>query len=238
MAIDVTCAKCHTRFQVSEKFAGKSGPCPKCKATIKIPELKDQVVIHAPEDFGPKTATGEAVFRPIARTEVKLGTPQIAAIVGSVLVVLIVAIVLRVQFAGKPVPPLITILGSILLGPPLAFAAYTFLRDDELEPYRGTEVILRSLACGLAFAAIWGAYWYVFAQLYPKQPPGWQPNWQVMAVVVPVMIALGAFAALASFELELTNAALNYALYLAVTVLLRVVIMGPQAAHWVPTPGP
>ena len=61
MAIDVTCIKCHTRFQVSEKFAGKSGPCPKCKNTIKIPELKDQVVIHAPEVSGTKTATGQPV---------------------------------------------------------------------------------------------------------------------------------------------------------------------------------
>ena len=146
--------------------------------------------------------------------------------------VLVAAIVLRVQFSGKPIPPLVTILGSILLGPPLAFAGYTFLRDDELEPFRGTEVILRSLACGLVFAAIWGAYWFVFAYLYPKPPPGWQPNWQIMAAVVPVMIGLGAVAAQASLELEITSGALNYALYLAVTVLLRVIIMGPQSAHW------
>src|SRR5215831_12437191 len=98
MAIDVTCTKCHTRFQVSEKFAGKSGPCPKCKATIKVPELTEQVKIHAPEDYGPKTTTGQPVFKPIARTEVTLQVPQIAAIVGSVLVVLIVVVVLRVQF--------------------------------------------------------------------------------------------------------------------------------------------
>jgi hypothetical protein len=122
-----------------------------------------------------------------------------------------------------------------LLGPPLAFAGYTFLRDDELEPYRGTEILLRSLACGLVFAAIWGAYWYVFAYLNPKPPVGWQPNWQFMAAVVPIMVGIGAVAAQASFELELTSAALNYALYLGVTVLLRVIIMGPQAAHWIAT---
>src|SRR6185436_13582165 len=116
----------------------------------------------APEAAGPKTATGQPVFMPIARKEVRLTTPQIAIIVGSVLVVLIVAIVLRVQFHGKNVPQLITILGAVLLGPPLAFATYTFLRDDELEPFRGNEVLVRSLACGLVFAAIWGAYWFIF----------------------------------------------------------------------------
>src|SRR5262245_31098581 len=209
MAIDVTCPSCHTRFQVSEKFAGKSGPCPKCKATIKIPDKKDEVVIHAPEVSGPKDSAGVAVLKPIARKEVRLQTPQIVAIVGSVLVVLIAALVLRMQFKGGPVPPLVTRRGSTLLGPPLAYAGYTVLRADELEPYRGTEVLLRALACGLVYAAIWGAYWLVFAYLNPKPPPSWQPSWQIMAAVVPIMIGIGAFAAQASFELELTTGALH-----------------------------
>src|SRR5437773_846142 len=221
MAIDVTCPSCHTRFQVSDKFAGKSGPCPKCKKTIKVPDKKDEVVIHAPEVSGPTDSMGQAVLKPISRTEVRLQVPQIAAIIGSVLVVLIVAVVLRFQFKGGAVPPLITILGSILLGPPLAFAGYTFLRDDELEPYRGREVILRSLPCGLTYAAIWGAYWLVFAYWYNFKPlPTVEPNWQIMAAVVPAMVAAGAVAAQASLEFELTTAALHYALYLISTVLL------------------
>ncbi len=233
MAIDVTCVKCHTRFQVSEKFAGKSGPCPKCKAIIKIPEAKEQVVIHAPEVGGTKTATGQPIFTPIKRTEVKLAVPQIAIIVGSVLVVLIATLVMRFQFPGGKIPQLVTILGSILLGPPLAFAAYTFLRDDELEPYRGTEVLLRSLACGLAFAAIWGAYWLIFAYWYDWKPlPAAEPNWQIMAAVVPIMIAAGAFASQASFELEVTTGALHYGLYFVATVLLRLIMgMDPKWMH-------
>src|SRR5206468_717565 len=98
MAIDVTCPSCHTRFQVSDKFAGKSGPCPKCKATIKIPDKTQEVVIHAPEVSGPTDSKGQAVLKPIARKEVRLQMPQIVAIIGSVLVVLIVAVVLRMQF--------------------------------------------------------------------------------------------------------------------------------------------
>src|SRR5437764_1703089 len=119
MAIDVTCPSCHTRFQVSEKFAGKSGPCPKCKTTIKVPEKKDEVVIHAPEDYGPKTTTGQMVFKPIARTEVKLQVPQIAAIVGSVIVVLVGALILRSAFPDKHSAAFQTImgLGAALLGP-------------------------------------------------------------------------------------------------------------------------
>ncbi len=230
MAIDVTCVACKTRFQVSEKFAGKSGPCPKCKAVIKIPEKKDEVVIHGGDDFGPKSTTGQPDFKPIARTEVKLQTPQIVIIVGSVVLVLILALVLRMQFPGGKVPQLVTILGSILLGPALAFAGYTFLRDDELEPYRGTEVMLRALACGLAFAAIWGAYWFVFSYWNDWKPlrPG-EPNWQIMAAVVPAMIALGALASQASFEFELTTGALHYSMYLITTVILRLIMgMDPK----------
>lgn len=37
MPILVTCPGCKAQFNVSEKFAGKTGPCPKCKAPIKIP---------------------------------------------------------------------------------------------------------------------------------------------------------------------------------------------------------
>jgi predicted Zn finger-like uncharacterized protein len=231
MAIDVTCPSCHTRFQVSEKFAGKSGPCPKCKKTIKVPELKEQVVIHAPEVSGPVDSKGVAVLKPISRTEVRLSMPMIAGIVGAIAAVLIAAVAIRVAYPGGKVPDFMTILGSILLGPPLAFAGYTFLRDDEFEPYRGVEVLIRSLACGLVYAAIWGAYWLVFAYFNNWNPPsGWQPSWQIMAAVVPVMVALGAFAAQASYELELTTGALHYSLYLISTVVLRF-IMGMDP-HW------
>jgi hypothetical protein len=230
MAIDVTCAACKTRFQVSDKFAGKSGPCPKCKAIIKVPEKKDEVVIHAPEESGPKDSQGVAVLKPLARQEVRLQVPQIAIIIGSIAVVLIIAVVLRVQFPGGKIPELITILGAALLGPPIAFAGYTFLRDDELAPFRGPEVLLRSLACGLVWAAIWGAFWLIFAYWYDWKVPTGEPNWQVMAAVVPVMIAIGAFASQASFELEITTGALHYAMYLGATVILRL-IMG-MSPHW------
>jgi hypothetical protein len=123
-------------------------------------------------------------------------------------------------------------LGAALLGPLLAFAAYTFLRDDELEPYRGTEVLLRALACGLEYAAIWGGYCFVFAYLNPKPPSGWQPSWPVMAAVVPIMVAIGAVAAQASFELELTTGAFHYAVYLVTTLILRVIIFDPKNVHW------
>jgi hypothetical protein len=226
MAIDVTCPSCLTRFQVSEKFAGKQGPCPKCKKVIKVPDKKAEVVIHAPEVSGPTDSKGQAVLKPISRKEVRLSTMQIVTIVGSVVLVLIIAFVLRIVFHGKDSQELrlITSLGAILLGPPLAFAGYTFLRDDELEPYRGTQILIRSLACGAVYGAIWGIFWLVFLYLNVT------PTWPMMAAVIPVMVGIGAVASQASLDFELGTGALHYAMYLASTVILRLALS--MQPHW------
>src|SRR5437773_10569668 len=82
MAIVVVCPTCHARFQVSEKFAGQKGPCPKCKNPINIPKLEDEVKIHAPEEFGAggKDAKGRPVLKPIERVEAKVN-PVVTVIV-------------------------------------------------------------------------------------------------------------------------------------------------------------
>ena len=51
MSIPVICRGCHARFKVSDKFAGKSGACPKCKATINVPTKEEEVKVHAPAEF-------------------------------------------------------------------------------------------------------------------------------------------------------------------------------------------
>ncbi|NND99518.1 MAG: hypothetical protein HKN47_19560, partial [Pirellulaceae bacterium] len=69
MPIQVTCPKCLKRFQVSDKFAGKEGPCPNCKHVIKVPDASEEVVIHAPADDAPKDKSGKSVLKPITRQE-------------------------------------------------------------------------------------------------------------------------------------------------------------------------
>jgi hypothetical protein len=219
MAIDVVCTGCKTRFQVSEKFAGKKGPCPKCKTVITIPAKNEEVVIHAPEPSGPVDSTGKAVLEPIFREEVRVTTPMIVGIVASIVVVLLMALVLRLN-APKPgqIAPVLTILGAIVLAPPLALAGYTFLRDDELAPHRGMTLVLRLIAPSIVYPLLWGLYWVVFAYLDIK------PEMLAMVVVLPAMIAIGAFTAQMSLDLEFGQGALHYALYLAATVLLRLLM--------------
>ncbi len=269
MAIDVTCASCKTRFQVSDKFAGKQGPCPKCKKIITVPSKKDEVVIHVPES-GPKDSKGQLVLKPIARKETRLTPVHIGVIVGSIVLLLLLSLVLRISFrkdlrmpetaaqGAKGSPPktkeptpagadkkaadkagdktaavnidvpfllqVILALGAILLAPAIAFAGYTFLRNDELEPYRGMALWLRLAIFALAYPAMWAVYSGVFVYL------GINPPLMALAIVVPLLILAGAFVAHVTLDLEYGTALLHCCMYLSATVLLRLIIGLPP--HW------
>ena len=214
MPIRVICPGCHASFSVSDQFAGKEGPCPKCKQKIKIPEVSDDVVVHAPEAYGPKDSAGNSVLRPLSRDEAKFSWLFAVGIGVAVVASFIVAAVLRTM-DDKPLA--LIVIGAIALGSALSIGGYSFLRNDELEPYRGTSLLIRSLICGLVYAILWGVYgWAVKDYLFDGQIELFQ-----MVIVVTPMFLVGAFTSVASFEIEFGNGALHYGLYLLVTVLLR-----------------
>ena len=130
MPIRVTCNKCHTRFNVSEKFAGKEGPCPKCKTVIKVPE-RQEVVIAVPDD-APKDSAGRSLIKPITRKETKLTSVQITLIAVSIIGYLLAALILRVMNDGdiSKYPWWLNYLAAIVIAPPIVYSAYTFLRDQ------------------------------------------------------------------------------------------------------------
>lgn len=215
MTIQVVCPGCKKRFSVDDKFAGKQGPCPKCKTVIKIPEKTDDVVVHEPESFGPKGKKGRAVLKPIERTETKF-SPVIAGVAaGASLLVLLIAVLFRDQ-----APTGLLVLGAILLAPPLVWAGYAFLRDDEFEPFVGRELWIRVGACSLVYALLWGLVPLIAG--YGLQLD--QLELIHMAFLAPVLIGLGAFTAYASLDFDFGMGAMHYGLYLSVTVLLRLVL--------------
>lgn len=276
MPIDVTCTSCKTRFQVSEKFAGKQGPCPKCKTIITVPSKKDEVVIHAPEMSGPKDSKGVLVLKPLARKETRLTPVNIGIIVGSIVLLLVASLVLRITYAkdlkmpetarqgakggapktkektppavdktgkekpnaatdspavGITVPPALQFilgLGAVLLAPAIAFAGYTFLRNDELEPYRGTALYVRLLIISAAYPLLWGIYWGLFAYFSGSFEGG--PPLMALAIVVPLLILGGAFVAHVTLDIEYGTALVHCSMYLTITVLLRLIIGLPP--HW------
>jgi hypothetical protein len=108
--------------------------------------------------------------------------------------------------------------GAVLLGPAIALGGYSFLRDSELEPYRGQALWVRVLIVGLVYALIWGIVEY-WIKGYFLDVPTFE-TFQ-LAIVLPGMVGVGAFAAHAALDLDGATAALHYGFYLLVTILLR-----------------
>lgn len=217
MAIQVTCPSCLKRFSVSDKFAGRTGPCPSCEKPINIPELTDEVVIHAPEDSGPKDSAGVAVLKPIRRKEVSLSLPVILGAAFGAFA--LIAVAFGMGLSGEQPATPVLVIGSLLLAPPLVLVGYWFLHNDELEGFRGRGLLIRCGICSLAFAFIWGIYGHV---------PGYVSGYSSMSetsgldliIFVPLMIILGTIVSVAALELEVVQGFMHYVLYLSVTLLL------------------
>jgi hypothetical protein len=230
MPIHVICPTCHARFKVGDQHAGKTGACPKCKGQIKIPEAGDEVIIHAPEsEAGAKDAKGRNVLKPLKRKEAKFKLNTALVVGGAVILTIAIAFLIghsREQFGDKLVYVLAG--GAVLLGPPLAYAGYSFLRDDELEAYRGVDLLVRCLASGAVYALLWGVYWFLGYQVWGSEAytiTGLE-LWQ-LGVLLGVMIGIGTFTAFVCFDLDPITAFFHYSLYLASALLLRLVMMLP-----------
>ncbi|MEM7314359.1 MAG: hypothetical protein AAF497_14520 [Planctomycetota bacterium] len=224
MPIRVICPGCHATFNVSDKFAGKQGPCPKCKTVMKIPDKAEEVVIPAPEDGAPKDSKGQSVLKPIERTETKISTPVIVGVSAVSLVIPLVAWIFgrtleKNELGQVEAPWAVLAVGAILLAAPLVIAGYFFLRNDELEPYSGMQLFQRVGICSAVYAALWGLHWYMCSMLY-----GPTVDMPELLIALPVLFIPGALASLATLDLDGTSAAMHFGLYFLVTVGLRVLM--------------
>lgn len=215
MPIRVTCVKCMSRFDVSEKFAGREGPCPKCKTVIKIPEANEQVVVHAPEVSGPSDSKGRPVLKPIRRVETVLSPLQIALIAVVIVGFLIGSLLLR-QFYPDPAAIPVWLIPSLLtaLAPACVLGAYTFLRDQEMGAFVGRQLWARVAVCAAIYAALWATMLlgqYAFR------------DWGLGAWLTSslVMIAVGSAAATLVLDLDWMMGIVHYGLYFGCSLLLR-----------------
>lgn len=211
MPISVVCPTCKARFQVSDKFAGKQGPCPKCKAPITIPKLEEQVQIHAPEEFtsGGKTVTGEAVMKPITRKETRLQLiPTVIAVCAALAVVAIAA------FAGKIFKDIFVLraVALVAISVPITAAGYSFLREQELEPHRGLWLWVRAGICGLCFSILWLGFSYIPVDLRSS-------TWSYF-LIAPVFLSAAGGIAFACFDLDFPNGFLLSCFYTTGTLAL------------------
>lgn len=219
MSIRVTCPGCHTRFNVSEKFSGREGPCPKCKKIIKIPKSSEDVKVHVPENFGPKSVAGEAVLKPVFRQETKLSPVQIVLIFSFIIGIAVIALMLRVGVANKDsFSPLILTGLSILVAAPCVFAGYTFLRDSELASLSGQDLWIRVGICALVYGLSWLSF-YV-ANLAMDDDFGTTTRIFGMAA----MFVIGALAANLLLGLDFTLCILHFGLFFGCCLILRAII--------------
>lgn len=215
MAIFVVCPGCRTRFNVSDKFAGKSGPCPKCKTVIQIPKLTEQLVIHEPEQFasGGRTQTGKLATKPIARPRLEVNAVAAAAVIGVILVVAVGTFVLGRASAFEN--PIVRILGLVLVTPALAAGGYAFLHsEDDLFPLQGRRLYVRAILCAACYLGIWAGFEGMRGFLIT--PETW--TWVVFA---SPLFVLGGFVAYLTMDLDYGNGLLHFAFFVLVTVLLR-----------------
>ena len=214
MRIAVVCPGCKSRFAVDEKFAGKQGPCPKCKVVITIPATAaEEVKIHAPEEFvsGGKTMTGRPATKPVMFREARFRPLSAAAVGGGTLAVFAAAWFFRNWNSQWTV-----VAGAlVVLSPVIAAGGYLFLRNRELEGYRGRALWLRAACCGAAYAALWGFYW---ALHHYGVVTG--ESWQ-LTVMAAAFASVGGGAAFAAFDFDFGAGAVHYGFYLLVTLALR-----------------
>lgn len=213
MPIPVICAGCKTRFTVSEQFAGRTGPCPKCKAPITVPKAAASVTIHEPEAPAATGASGRAPTAPIVSTEKPVDQSAFIVVGCGAVAAMAAAFLCRLAWGPGDVPAGMLAIGAIGPALPAAWVGYRLVRDRELEPYRGRSLILRCAICGGVYAALWGMH--ALLPLEIRSDP-WQ--WIYLG---PAFGFAGALAALAALDLDWGSAAVHYALYVMFTAALR-----------------
>ena len=215
MSIIVVCPGCLKSFKVSDKFAGRTGPCPNCKRTLKVPEKSEEVKVHAPEAFagGGRSAGGKLITEPVAFRPARVDPRKATLIVAGILVVL--AITWLGGRLGVFEHLLATTGGLLLVSPLLVLGAYQVLHNDELEPYSGRELYLRSALCALGYVALWG----LFALLETSGVISGE-LWIWLFVAPPFALAGGLFA-MAALDLDFGDGVFHYGFYLLATLILR-----------------
>lgn len=205
------------RFDVSEKFAGKEGPCPKCKKVITIPTLEESVVVHEREHSGPKDSTGESVLKPISRKETKLSGLHITLIVASIALFLGAAIMARFMYPdGATFPLWLLAVGAALIAMPIAFAGYTFLRNPDAAPFRGQDLWSRLAISGAVYAALW--------MLMPLMSYAFPGNQMGAIIALIGMIAAGGAIGMLVMEFDFMFGVLHYGMYLGICMIGRLIV--------------
>jgi hypothetical protein len=184
-----------------------------------VPELSEQVVIHAPPDAAPKDSKGQSILKPIKRKDAVISKQLIALCVGGVIGAILLALGMRLT-GGTPIP--VRIIMAILVAPPLVRFGYAITRDSELEPYTGQELWNRVLITSAVLAATWLIYVLVMPYVLDVDYAS-EMSLLSFGITLIVMLGFGAIAAMAAFELEFLGGLIIAGVYIAATLALALI---------------
>ncbi len=213
------------RFQVSEKFAGQKGPCPKCGHIIEIP--KEKVIIHAPDEIiveGKKVKNPEFV-RPIERESFSFTRRQIIVnIVGACCIVLFAYLF---HFLGSGIVKWsAATLGILVTAFALARTSYILVRNpDDLEIFLGRELFRKSAFTAIGYTIAWLVL-EVFLFYF-------NPGLYVVLFLVPIVF-LASFIPLIFFDTDYSDSCMLFIVFVLVIVLLRGIMFAPEGWIWKP----
>lgn len=218
MAIDVICSGCLKQFQVSDQYAGRSGPCPGCKTIISIPKLEDQLVIEEPK-HKPGSSGAHTKIDGIRRRAgffQRLEVITLCSIFGAAAVLALVIRILQTDPVTRlnlttgilfGISLILLSLGSSALG-------YGVLKDVEIEAFSRRSTIFRSIITSIFYCLI--ASGFIASTLFFTQD---DPRTLILAVIGIACFSIASFAPMVFFEMELMQGALHVSIMICLTSL-------------------
>lgn len=201
-----------TQFEVSDRFAGKKGPCPKCGHMIEIP--KANVKIVGPDEIvvdGKKVYNPEHV-RPIEQKSYSFTGHALFVNLAVFAAVLAVALVFHFIHAPFLAVPVGIALVLAIAYPLMKYGYMTFRDPDDLEILLGGELGKKSIIGAAVFLALWLIYELILLYM--------NPGGMALAYLVPIAL-FAAFVPVVIFDMDFTDALAVAVVFLLAVILLR-----------------
>ena len=219
MAIDVICTGCHKRFQVSEQFAGRKGPCPACKTIIEIPKLEDVVVVHERE----QTKTGApAKLDSIRRQRTTVSKLELIISGATLVVGLALAFAARFSISETVTQPsgLINLIAGLSLGVATSCLSYVILRNQDAEIINDKSTLFKGIGVGLLYGGVWRLQHLIIDNVLMMDGTVILPAVIILALAT---VAIVSFAPMAAFEFEYSQGFISVCLFVAMLAIYSLI---------------
>ncbi len=219
MAIDVICAGCFKRFQVSDQFAGRSGPCPGCKTIIAIPTLEDQLVIQEPENKAGKPGTHTKIDG-IARRAGFFQRLEVISLCSLFAAAGVIAFLTRMLQTDSDsftsTTATLSVLGLLLLSLASSALGYGILKKTEIQVFERRKAFMRSIITAAIYFFIASTFIATSLLLIHYEEPSYM---MILSIIGAACFVIATFVPMACFEMEFAQGALHVAVMICITSL-------------------